>query len=104
MGETNNLEDANRQKKTALTIAAPDIVRAPTPRRFRLTTLCGVRSEMAAIYRQARTGDLTLAAATRLVYILSQISRTLESASLEVRITALEDADRLLNMGNRYDH
>jgi hypothetical protein len=56
----------------------------------RLDRLSNVRIEMAKLYRQARTGKIEPAAASRFVYMLKEIRCCLESEALE-RIEARLD-------------
>ncbi|NLD54926.1 MAG: hypothetical protein GX652_09735 [Burkholderiaceae bacterium] len=63
----------------------------PTPRRrLRLTTVGGVRREMAAVYTDARTGRLDPTAASKLTYMLTSIAKVMETSDFEARIAALE--------------
>lgn len=64
----------------------------PTPRRRKpqLTTLEGVRCELARLYREAEAGRRDTQEASRLTYILTQIGKVLELTEIERRLTALE--------------
>lgn len=63
----------------------------PTPRcRKALNSVARCRAEMAAVYRQARSGTLPLGDATRLVFMLTSIARTLADEGFEQRLKALE--------------
>ena len=64
-----------------------DKSRHPTPR---LATASDVRREMADLYRQARTGGIEIADATKLAYILNQLATLLRLDDLEQRTAALE--------------
>lgn len=81
-------------KHNFLTIAATqgkELSPAPArDRRLPLKTCDHVRAEMARIYRSAKFGELPLDAATRLIYILSAISKIISDSDIERRITALE--------------
>lgn len=63
----------------------------PTPRRFELNTLRGIRREMGAVYKLARTGEMQLADACRYAYLLSTLSKISESELLEQRLDRLEE-------------
>ena len=65
----------------------------PTPRRRKpqLTTLEGVRSEMARIYREMEARKRDNQEGSRLVYVLTSITKVLELVEIERRLTALED-------------
>jgi len=79
----------NRDK----TIEGQVIVASPTPcksKRLRLGNLKEVRREMAAVYAEARRGDIPAQEATRLVYMLISISNMIRDSELEERIIALE--------------
>lgn len=63
----------------------------PIPRsRSRLTCIREVRREMAKVYCEARAGTLRTDAATRLVYILTQLSNLIRDSELEARVQQLE--------------
>jgi hypothetical protein len=64
----------------------------PTPRRRKpqLTTLEGVRCEMARVYREMEEGRRDSQEGSRLVYVLSQITKVLELTEIERRLTVLE--------------
>jgi hypothetical protein len=61
--------------------------RHPAPR---LATAADVRREMADLYRQARTGGVEIADATKLAYILNQLATLMRIDDLEQRTAALE--------------
>ena len=64
----------------------------PTPRRKpKLTTLEGVRCEMARIYREMEARKRDSQEGSRLVYVLTQITRVLELTEIERRLAALEE-------------
>jgi hypothetical protein len=67
----------------------------PSGRRYRLTSLRGVRKELAGVYARAHRGELDWAAAGKCAYVLTAIAKMLEGCSIEERIAALE---RRLNM------
>jgi hypothetical protein len=89
-----------RSARTALVVAGTSEQRSPIPpaatkrapraRRVDLNSLQRCRSEMAHVYRAVRSGELDSQEGSRLVYILSQIGRMIESADLEQRLTLLE--------------
>ena len=57
-----------------------------------LTKMQHVRAELAAVYREARTGKLHVADGTRLCFILQVLAKIIEGGELEQRIEALEAA------------
>jgi hypothetical protein len=66
----------------------------PIPSRItarRLTCVREVRREMAKVYAEARNGTLRTDVATRLVYILTQLSNLIRDSELEQRVRDLED-------------
>jgi hypothetical protein len=63
---------------------------APRRRKPQLTTLEGVRSELARLYREAEAGKRDTQEASRLTYILTQIGKVLELTEIERRLTTLE--------------
>ncbi|MBX9636193.1 hypothetical protein [Nitrosomonas sp.] len=62
----------------------------PTPQRTKLVTLVDCRREMARVYRDARAGHMNISDGTRLIYMLGQIGRMIESSDIEKRIEVLE--------------
>lgn len=78
--------------RTPATIDGATLRALPTPQRRKpqLTTLEGVRCEMARIYREAESGKRDTAEASKLTYILGQIGKILELTEIEARLTALE--------------
>ena len=65
----------------------------PAPRRTGRTNLHSierVRQEMARCYREAKAGRIPAAEASRLTYILGEISKLLRDEALERRISELE--------------
>ena len=78
--------------KALQVVEMADRTRHPTPR---LATAGDVRREMADLYRQARTGQVEIADASRLAYILTQLATMLRIDDLEQRTAALERALRL---------
>lgn len=57
-----------------------------------LTKMAHVRTELSAVYREARTGKLDVAAATKLCFMLQVLAKIIEGGELEQRIEALEAA------------
>jgi len=78
------------EPKAPLTLDGSTLRVIPTPRRIDLATLEQVRSEMARVYRESRSGKLDSQEASRFTYILSQIGKMIELAVLERRIERLE--------------
>ena len=62
------------------------------PRIGPLKDVSGIRRELGRVYRDARSGDLEPADASRLAFILKQIRDCVEVSDIEVRIVALEAA------------
>lgn len=61
----------------------------PTPQ-IKLATIEDCRREMARVYRDARIARIDTSEASRLVYMLSQIGKLIETGQLELRLTELE--------------
>jgi len=61
----------------------------PTPQ-IKLATIEDCRREMARVYRDARTARIDTSEASRLVYMLSQIGKLIETGQLEQRLIELE--------------
>nr|EDZ38377.1 MAG: Hypothetical protein CGL2_07414003 [Leptospirillum sp. Group II '5-way CG'] len=62
----------------------------PPPRWMSLRTLMDVRVEMARVYREARSKKIPSGEASRLTFILGQISRIIESEELSRRAELIE--------------
>ncbi|WP_245800374.1 hypothetical protein [Thiomonas intermedia] len=80
------------QTKALQVVEMPERTRHPTPP---LATSADVRREMATLYREARSGRLDVADASKLTFILVQIAQVLRIDDLEQRTAALERALRL---------
>jgi uncharacterized Zn finger protein (UPF0148 family) len=63
-----------------------------TPSRARLLTIDDVRVEMAKIYREARAKKLPVGDASRLMFMLGQLGRVTEVATIERRLDELQAA------------
>jgi hypothetical protein len=85
-------EPAAETEPASLAVSRLDVCR--TPPTIHLKTAGDLRLEMARVYRAAKVGDLCLADATKLVYILSQIGRMVEVSEVAARVEAVE---RVLN-------
>ena len=62
----------------------------PPKRSIALTSVGHCRAELATVYRQARLGQIQLADATKLAFVLVSLSRMIETSELEARVLALE--------------
>lgn len=62
----------------------------PKPLRPRLANIKHVRLEIAAVYKEARTGVIPTQEATRLVYMLISLGNMIRDSELEERIAKLE--------------
>jgi hypothetical protein len=72
------------------TSAPPSPARPASRCRVRLHDLRGVKSELGVLYRQAKTGRLDPATATKLAFLLNSIAAIVQSTELEQRISQLE--------------
>lgn len=63
------------------------------PRVGKLDTIGAVVTEMAAVYRVTRRGDMDSLEGSRLVSMLTQIRTAIETGDIEKRIEALEDGN-----------
>lgn len=79
-----------RTPNSDVTLMGSTLHASPTPRRIDLATLEQVRSEMARVYRESRSGKLDSQEASQFTYVLSQIGKMIELAVLEKRIERLE--------------
>ncbi len=57
-----------------------------------LKNVAGIRRELGRVYRDARSGDLEPADASRLAFILRQLRECIEICDFEGRIAAVETA------------
>jgi len=55
-----------------------------------LTKMSHIRTELASLYREARTGKIDLSDATKLTFMLQVLGKIIEGGELEQRIEALE--------------
>ena len=76
--------------KESLIIAKVEVL-PPPKRSIALTNVGHCRAELAAVYRQARAGQIQLADATKLAFVLVSLSRMIETSELEARVMALEE-------------
>lgn len=94
MSETDTEMVETRPKRTRRkrqSLVRTDTAPRPTPhRRFALTTLRSVRREMAYTYWRAHDGELSMADASRLAFILASLGKVIEASDLEFRIRRLE--------------
>ena len=79
--------------RTPATIDGATLRALPTPQRRKpqLTSLEGVRCEMARVYREMESRKRDSQEGSRLVYVLSQIGKVLELTEIERRLIALEE-------------
>lgn len=76
-------------------MATPDVRRPLRKYRYQLRDLKGTRRLMASVICEARCGLIATDEASRLVYMLAQLTKTLESTLLEERLRRLEAAGDL---------
>lgn len=69
--------------------ASVGVVLPPTPR-INLSTAEDIRREMARVYREARGKTMDTNEASRLIYMLSQITKAYELGVVEKRLAELE--------------
>jgi hypothetical protein len=70
--------------------ASLQVLPTPSRRKPQLTSVEGVRCEMARIYREMEAGRRDSQERSRLVYVLTQIAKVLELTQIERRSTLLE--------------
>ncbi|SNX60383.1 hypothetical protein SAMN06296273_1845 [Nitrosomonas ureae] len=73
-----------------VTIDMKGIEVIPTPK-IKLANIEDCRREMASVYRDARSGRIDSQDGSRLVYMLSQVSKLIELSDIEKRIEVLEN-------------
>lgn len=61
----------------------------PTPQTIHLKTADDIRLEMGKVYREMRTGRLPMEGGTKLVFVLGQLNRAIETSLIESRTDAL---------------
>ena len=71
----------------------------PTPKgkryRAKLDTIKDIRSEMARIYRETRSGLIAVGDCSKLVYVLKLLADVTVTSGLETRLENLEQANEL---------
>lgn len=92
MAET--IENAAENPTQAVERGALRLIPSPSPT-IHLKTLHDVRIEMAKVYRDMKRREVSAQDGTRLVYVLSQIGRVIESQVIEGRVEAVERVLRL---------
>jgi len=75
----------------AIPLVGTGLARPSPPKVGRLTNLRGVRTELRAVYADARQGRIDTQDATRLAYVLQVTAKVLETEALEARLEKLED-------------
>ena len=65
----------------------------PSPKGIKLKTIDDVRVEMASVYRGMKAGSIESSDGTKLVYVLGQIGKMIETHDIEKRIELLEAGD-----------
>lgn len=73
---------------TTLTIASGEPTNNPTPR-INLSSLEHIRLEMGRVYREARTGILPTSEASRLNFMLMNISKALEAEQTKQQLNEI---------------
>lgn len=80
----------NAPENQPATIDGASLHVLPTPPTIHLKTADDVRLEMGKVYRDMRRGDIDMGDGTKLVYVLSQLSKAIETGLIENRIEAME--------------
>lgn len=94
MNKKRATEPQNAADNHPATIDGTTLHVLPTPPTIHLKTADDVRLEMAKVYRSAKANELDVADATKLVYILSQVGKMIETHDIQTRVEAVE---RILN-------
>lgn len=94
------LEPTKRDLDAPVRLVPHATSKDPTPRRFSLNSLRGIRREMGQVYRLARTGDMDVAEACRYAYLLTTLGRLSESELIEDRLARLEHTIEEQGNGN----
>ena len=77
-------------KNQPVTIDGTSLHVLPTLPTIHLKTADDIRLEMARVYREMRQGGLDMADGTKLVYVLGQLNKAIETGLIESRMVALE--------------
>lgn len=62
----------------------------PIRRKIVLTKIGHVRAELSRLYSEARHGDIAIADASRLAYLLATIAKVIQDGDIEARLDAIE--------------
>ena len=81
--------DGGKSEKRSQKLPTPTTPKERTSR-VRLGCVGDTRRELSKVYREARAGQLDMAKACKLTYILVSIGKLIADETLEARITALE--------------
>lgn len=84
----------NAREKTAVVEVLPPEPTPPAMKRTKLGSIREIRSELARVYREARSGKIDTGTATRLAYLLDLMARMVERSELEERVANLEGKAR----------
>ena len=79
--------------QAALAPPPPPPAKAKRKRYVRLENSPQIRREMAKVYRQMQAGEIDAIKGTKLVYVLTEISRTLERENVEKLSERLDEAE-----------
>lgn len=82
-------DDDQRGEKSLQTIETAGELLTPTPR-IDLRDAHAIRRELAAVYRDMRTGRIDAQDGTRLAYVLDSLRKAYETGVLQERIEILE--------------
>jgi hypothetical protein len=93
-------KSGGKHPKDLRVISSGSVEVLPPAAKIDLRDPYAVRRELAAVYRDARSGRIDSAVATRLGYLLSQLLRAFETTELQERLETLE---RILTQ-RRQDH
>ncbi len=102
MARKRSLNPTERRPARSLSLVPSAEHSDPTPRRYRLGSMCGIRRELSQVYRLARSGELELSNACRFAYLLSTLSKISEAELLEDRLARLEHTLEEKENGNKH--
>lgn len=83
---------ANPPPRSKAAKAAKKGASTPTPSQVPLNSPIDVRREQAKVYREARGGAIDSNKAGKLVWMLGEIRRTIETEDLETKLREIEKA------------
>lgn len=83
---------ASPKASTKASAKVPPVVKVPTPAQLPLQSAIDVRREQAKLYREMRGGALDHGKGAKMVWVLGEVRRTIETEDLETKLAELAKA------------